>query len=346
MISNLTKYGAVTSKVRALYGKRLTASDYHTMAKMKTVPEVASYLKNHPGWADSLDELRLSDIGRGSLEAALKKQFLDEYSRIMKFIARDDRDMILLPVYRAELELIISTLRGIDNSYTVNLTPILNSYRSLSSLNLDAIAASRTVTDLLAAIHGSIYEPTLRHAITGRYANLTSLELLLQNTYYSHLFKTIEKKYGGRTKTLLSSSLAMEFDMLSLIRYLRLKRFFPDSNPAVISFNFPTTGRLTRDFISRLSHAPDYAAAFELVKTSVYKSVFSHENTAGIEEYYYRMVLSYNRKQLRAPEPTIYTPIAYLNLKEIELINISNIIESVRYGLDVESSPIQLIITS
>lgn len=343
MIGSLTKYGAVSGKVRALYGKRLTEADYQTLSKMKTVPEIAAFLKNHPGWARSLEGIGLTNIGRGALESALRRQYLDEYNRIFKFISRDDREIMLMPVHRAELELIMSVLRSLSSNNSLSISPLPDYYIKLSKLDIGAITASRSAQELLTAVRGSIYEPALRHAISAGTANLSSIELILNNVYYSHLLKYIDKNYKGETRAVLRESLEMESDVLSLIMYLRTKRYFPDVSPAVLTFYFPTAGRLGREFIAQLSHAPDYETAFRLVKTSVYRDVFKGETTAGIESFYYRMVFSYNKKRLRAPEPSIYTPIAYLALLDIELINIINIIESVRYGLDFESSVIQLI---
>ena len=44
----------------------------------------------------------------------------------------------------------------------------------------------------------------------------------------------------------------------------------------------------------------------------------------------------FDLRQLRAAQPTVYTPIAYLGLKEIELRNIISIIECIRYKVAPE----------
>ena len=49
------------------------------------------------------------------------------------------------------------------------------------------------------------------------------------------------------------------------------------------------------------------------------------------------MQYRFNQRQLRAAVPTIYTPMAYLGLKEIELRNIISIIECIRYGVEPRS---------
>lgn len=53
----------------------------------------------------------------------------------------------------------------------------------------------------------------------------------------------------------------------------------------------------------------------------------------AVEEYYQRAVFRFNKRQLSAVPPSIYTAIAYLELKELELGVLVNVIESVKYGV-------------
>ncbi|MFR8955220.1 MAG: hypothetical protein ACLVH7_14150, partial [Flavonifractor plautii] len=51
-------------------------------------------------------------------------------------------------------------------------------------------------------------------------------------------------------------------------------------------------------------------------------------------EYYQRAICRFNNKrQLTAVPPSIYTAVAYLELKELELSVLINVIESVKYGV-------------
>ena len=72
------------------------------------------------------------------------------------------------------------------------------------------------------------------------------------------------------------------------------------------------------------------------MKSGPYGALFRSIQPTGLEAYLYTMQYRFNRRQLRAAQPTIYTPIAYLGLKEIELRNIISIIECIRYGASPE----------
>ena len=72
------------------------------------------------------------------------------------------------------------------------------------------------------------------------------------------------------------------------------------------------------------------------MKSGPYGALFRSIQPTGLEAYLYTMQYRFNLRQLRAAQPTVYTPVAYLGLKEIELRNIISIIECIRYGVPPE----------
>ena len=47
-------YGALSAKIRALYGKRLRADDFARLAGLKNEAELLEALRQHPGWSRAL----------------------------------------------------------------------------------------------------------------------------------------------------------------------------------------------------------------------------------------------------------------------------------------------------
>ena len=72
---------------------------------------------------------------------------------------------------------------------------------------------------------------------------------------------------------------------------------------------------------------------FALLRQSPYGDCFDETAVDAVEEYYQRAVFRFNKRQLSAVPPSIYTAIAYLELKELELGVLVNVIESVKYGV-------------
>ena len=81
----------------------------------------------------------------------------------------------------------------------------------------------------------------------------------------------------------------------------------------------------------RDSRQTPYAASFERVEA------------AEVEEYYRRAFYAFNRRCLLTGPTSIYTAIAYLDLKELELQVVVNVIESVKYGVPYNENLARLV---
>ena len=57
----------VTAKCRAVFGKRLTKSDYTQLAAKENVPQVCDYLKTTPRYEKVLSSVNSGAIHRGQL---------------------------------------------------------------------------------------------------------------------------------------------------------------------------------------------------------------------------------------------------------------------------------------
>ena len=64
-------YYAVSAKVHAMYGRRMTSEDYRQLMGKRTLSEAASFLQNHSGYREPLSGLNTSNIHRGNRTAKL-----------------------------------------------------------------------------------------------------------------------------------------------------------------------------------------------------------------------------------------------------------------------------------
>ena len=124
---------------------------------------------------------------------------------------------------------------------------------------------------------------------------------------------------------------------------LRLKTYFPQTEPETyLRVLFPFHYRLNPDFTRALCAAPGVDDVFALLRDSPYRDCFDGVAVGAVEvlrlgvdveEYYQRAICRFNKRQLAAVPPSIYTAVAYLELKELELSVLINVIESVKYGV-------------
>lgn len=330
-------YYAVSAKVRALYGRRMSGEDYRQLMAKKTVPEAAAFLQAHPGYRDRLAGLSTGTIHREALENALRGAYVDEYRRIFSFMRMDDKELLRFPLYRAEQSAILTAMRHLTSTNMLEPVPTWDALlRKQSELDLPALQTATTFREIVHAAENTIYGSALQRILVGENTSPTPafVDNMMQAAYYARLYKTMSKNYAGETKRIIRQALDDETDLLNLVQFLRLKKHFPPEDIQLYSFPLPCSAKLKKEYIQQLIATPDYDAAFQLVLDGPYGKLFRSIAPSGVEAYLYTLQYHFSRRQLRSAEPTIYTPIAYLTLKEIELRNIISIIECIRYGGD------------
>ncbi len=338
MISSYMNYGALSAKVRALYGKRLRHADFEHMASLTDARDIFDFLRTQPGWSAALAPLGVGTeyVGRIELEEALRHQLRHEYEGLSHFLPKDDKALVSFPVRLNELEDIMLALRRLKaDGIKKGITPPA----SIPDAAVDrkALFFCTDYAGLVAAAKGSIYYQSLLHLRpdgSDALPDYTTAEALLHSAYFSHMYKTIHQHYAGQTQKILLRSFGEQIDLLNLIHILRLKTYFPADN-RYHSVIFPFHYRLKPDKIKALCDAPDPAGVFALLSDTPYAKAFDGIDltVAGLEDYYHRSFYTFNKRQLTTGEPSVYTAMAYLNLKELEFEALVNVIESVKYGV-------------
>ncbi len=335
----MASYTAVAAKVRAMYGCRMTPEDYRQLKSKRSISEAASFLQAHPGYRRELAGMNVSDIHREQLENALCSTYRNEYRRIFSFLTGEDQELMRFPIYRAEKEAILTAMRRLSSRHMLEpehtWAPILAAKSRLHLTELQQATEFRQIAD---AARDTIYASALSRSIAadGREPSMTFVDNILLVTYYAHLYKVLARNYTGDTKKIIKKSLDEETDLLNLVLFLRLRQHFSQEDVQLYSFPLPCSSKLKASYVQQLLAAEDYDAALNLVYAGPYGSLFRSITPTGLEAYLYTLQYRFHLRQLRAAQPTVYTPIAYLGLKEIELRNIISIIECIRYGVDPE----------
>lgn len=335
MISQLIEYGAVATKVKAMYAKRLMPEDFQRIASLGKVSDVVSFLKGHPGWRGALRG-QFDESRRGPLEAELRHFLLDEYLRILRYIGREDRFIMYNSILLTEMEQIMLFLRyaraGRAADYRFEAPPFFTRH---SRIHFDILSKASTYEGMLAAVRDtSFYAPLARLPLSDDgFPIYTEVEVVMRSHYFRELMDMVEARYRGRTLSLLKESVGMEVDLINITTIMRVRRFSHGNADDVLPMLLPVRHKLKPAFINQLYMAPSDEEALALLRSSPYGKVFSAHDFTHIEEYYYQYLYEFNRKAITSGTPSIYTPVAYLSLRQVELKNLVNSIEFVRYGV-------------
>ncbi len=328
-------YYAISAKVHALYGKRMTEEDYHQLMERQSIQEAAVFLQTHPGYRTALSGINPITAHRDDLESALRSAYVDEYQKLFSFMNMADKELMRFSMYRAEQSAILATMRHLTS--TARLDPVAiwaDYFHDNSRLDLASLQDARNFSDIVHAAEHTIYGSTLVQIQATAPDALTStfVDSMMQATFYARLYRHISRNYKGDTAKILRQSVNHTTDLLNLIQFLRLKRNFSSEDIRRYSFSLPWSSRVTKEYVQQLLSSADYETAFRMIQDGPYCNIFRSITPTGVEAYYYTWQYTFAKQQLRAASPTVYTPFAYLTLKEIELRNIISIIECIRYG--------------
>ena len=227
-------YGALSAKVRALYGKRLRSDDFARLAARRSEAEILDELRQHPGWSRALALVppgAWGYVGRVEVERALWEELELEYLSLAHYVPREDRELMQFLVRLAERSAILSALRDLKAGRSAGggegRAPAI-----LQRSRVDAAALARCAgyDQLLAAVKGSIYYPALLHLRPRpgeALPDYTIAECLLRTAYFSHMYRIAQRQYAGAVQKVLLRSMGEQVDLLNIIRILRLKTYFP-----------------------------------------------------------------------------------------------------------------------
>ena len=115
----------VVAKIHAMYGKMLTPAQYEDLIACKSVPDIASYLKNNTSYSNVLENANEILIHRGQLENFIKKQSFENYSKIYRYMSGSGNDMFNMMIEEFEmlevLRMILLLKAGKSDEYIVSL---------------------------------------------------------------------------------------------------------------------------------------------------------------------------------------------------------------------------------
>lgn len=350
MMGSDMRYGALSAKVHALYGKRLRAAEFAALAERKDPAEILEALRHHPGWSRGLAQAApegWSYVGRVEVERALWGELELEYLSLTHYVPREDRELMQFLVRLAERSAILSALRDLRAGRPSGAEEHIPALLRQSRVDAAALARCASYDQMLDAVKGSIYYPALHHLRPRpgeALPDYTIAECVLRTAYFSHMYRIAQRQYGGAVQKVLLRAMGEQVDLLNIIRILRLKTYFPDTPQeeylAVLS---PFHYRLKPELTRRLCTAPDAAAVFRLLEGTPYRDSFRGVEVLDVEEYYRRALYLFNRHQLVTGPASVYTAMAYLDLKETEMTVLINVIESVKYAVPYHAPMAELV---
>jgi len=333
--------GAIAAKARAMFGSRLSEEDYMRLLQKNSVPELAYTLKHDTYFSETLAGINEKAIHRGALETLLKMDVFTRLKKLLLYADDDQAGFVYAAVMNAEEQLILMCIRAFTEgddqgrSDMIQRMPIyIEKYLSFPIQKLSEVGDFR---DLLEVLKGTRYE-----AIIKRYQNsdfkeidYIGLEHALRVSYYDVVLELISHVNGGNaTEEMQKDTLTrVELDNISII--YRLKKYFNGKPEDIKKLMTP---RYALFNAREINHLIDDCTADQVIEMlqKKYHRYISNERFTDIEHYTQVIRFRMNHHFIEYyTEPSLVL-LSYLMLSEMEIDNVINIIEGVRYHINPE----------
>lgn len=328
---------AIASKARAMYGERITVSDYNTLLSKKSVSDIASFLKETKLYASVLEGINTKGIHRGQLEVLLRTDVYDRLVRLMHYADAESKKYAMLAIRRTEIFLIRLCIRSFDDSSNArdlmisNMPMYLNEKASFSIKELGHV---RDYDGLLNLLKGTMYYDCLKRFYPDKEGRLdyALLEHALNRLYYEEAIALIQSCSTGKEKEELLKIMQSEVELENIAIVYRLKKYFHQSANEIRSM-------ITRQYclfkpyeMERMIEECDadevIAMLYARYKPYLKDDVFTYiEHSMRVIRY--RMNVHYLQFS-NAPHTVL---MAYFILSELEISNVIEIVEGVKYGI-------------
>lgn len=291
----------INTKLVAMKADHLSMDELEDFATILSVPEVAEHLRHTKRYRTILNKLKLEDIHRLELEHHLKEVIDDDLHKINRYLDE--------PFYLIEKEKEIEELFILLQSRKMKTQHHICHPQIKELATLDESA-------LKLALENLGYKEIIPYL-----DDLLKVEVLLKK----HYFICVQNHYLTKN-TKLIDALAYEMSLFLLSYIYRYKRYFNASSQEIMDLFDP---------LLCVFDMTDYLSWIKEGKSHELYTLLNYDFTLDlpIERFIYRTLKKDYLRNMRYENDTYLKIFSYLRLAEIELINMTDIIEGVRYKI-------------
>jgi V/A-type H+-transporting ATPase subunit C len=333
---------AITAKIRAMRGRRITPEQYRELLTRKSVEEIASYLLANTRYAETLAGVQVHSVHRGQLEDLIREQRYLEYAKLRRYTPQGSADFFGFFFTPVEIEQIMRMIRLLNDGepelFELQYPRYIVPY---ATIDLTAISRSRSFDGLLDALRGTRYAKRLeecRHA-AGSAIDYARCDTALFTQYYDGIHDIIEREYTGSTRAELNRVFGVATQLRNMVVLYRVKRYFADTPPDELNrVLLPMRNRTARRELRSLAESRDADAFVDEVKRTGLGRRLQNSDFDYIEHSESQINFELLTRLMYTSEAAPVCFAAYMLLCAIEASNLVKVIESAYYGLSADET--------
>lgn len=315
-------------------GKMLKEDDYEQLLLRHSVGEVAMYLKNNTYYSTALQGLHEGNIHRGQVENLLYQSIIQEALKISRYLKGNDKSVFRYIYRRQEIEDLKKMLRTLQMGGNLELMDkslfFINKY---SVIKFDKLLQTKDIESFVNGLEGTNFYPILKPLIIDEQRiDIFAAEMALDMYYYKKLLAQLDL-VSGTDKKLAMNTLGLEADLKNIMWVYRGKHYYKVSKEILYRYHIPYRYKLSKENLKKLMNANDVEDIIQILKKTPYNEVLSPDEHYWEKEFY-EYILDVHDRNIGMYPFSIAPIMGFMFAKEVEIMNITTIIEGIRYSLD------------
>lgn len=327
--------------------RMLNDDDYEALMKEKDVKGVFTYLRDRTYYGEFLRQIDESDIHRSELESDLAGRKIKGIEKILHFLQGDDRTFVKTILMRVDIECLRILIRALSRGEELApLAGLMIYSEQYTTVDFESLLKARNWDEFKDVLKGTeFYRLFEIYPNLDIDENLFDIEKSMERHYYDAITHNMEK-LDQRQNAELIEIIRRSIDLLNLIWFYRGRKFYHLTRQELLAYYYRGGLKITPAVIERISGIEDMERLHEVMKSFTdYAFLFNHTKSLDLymerrrERYLYYHYL----KLIGGFSPGLSKVVAYIRLCDFELDDITSIIESKRYNMDIDETKKYLI---
>lgn len=338
------RYSHLSTKIRAMKGKMLTKDDYEQMMNKQDVRSVAQFLKHHTYYQEALEDLNENDVHRGRFEILLYRAEISDALKIARYLTGNEKKIYRYVYRKQEIEDIKKMLRTLQVGEKLeNIDRKILFISKYSKIDFNKALKAKTMSELIDSIKDTNFYPILKPLlIDDNQIDLFSAEMALGMYYYMKIYDQLKTLVTGKDRELVNIFFGSDADLRNIMWIYRCKKYYSIDKEILYRYLIPYNYKLKKSEVKQMIEARDEEEIINIVRSGYYKHIF-HEKSDDWEREFKSYFLAMQLKNMRLYPFSLAPILGYIYAKEMEIHNITTIIEGVRYKVNKEDIKKQLI---
>ncbi|WP_310602460.1 V-type ATPase subunit [Anaerosporobacter sp.] len=334
MANNLLSYSGITAKVKAMESNLLKNEDYVKISNFENIPEFINYLKANPSYESLFSGFDEGSLHRGQIEQLIINSLYDSYGRIYRFCNQEQRKALIFLSFRFETNIIKHCLQHVFNDeYEYKSTNFDAFFSKRLKVNIEQLTSAKTMDEFINLLKTTEYYPILNAVQNSHNPTVFDYEMQLDIYYFKKVWKLKDKYLKGDSNKAYTEILGKTVDLLNIMWIYRSKKYYDIDSSKIYSYIIPISYKLKKKEITTLIESGSVEDFITLLNTNYYVRVYGTTGITSFENLY-RSLLTKIYNSNKQKYPNSMAPVQqFLYLKEIEIDNLTTVLECIRYKL-------------